>query len=369
MQSALHLSFTTSQFTFNKGYSTEYVIDFGIFDLKQSKTTGNMTQTNKDTGAVKSIRRSHGDYVGDNDNDDNDDGPPTKKAKSEANASKASKKEIKETQLETKDSEDFENSLDVDATLTGRTYLVTGAGEGIGLGFVKNLLARGRRVVAAVLSLADASDVMKLQQAHSDRCFVHEMDVTSEASVIAFVTWLKGLTIGNHGKAIEIDAVINNAGVYFDKSTSLADVHVDLLNKQMQVNAIGPVRVVRALLPFLSKPKKNQTGGPHFPLVLNISSRQGSLQMAKGAMKIYFKSYGYKMSKAAQNMFALVLSLDHPEICVVAVHPGFVITKMTKMKASLSVDSSTNQLISLADKLKLADSGSFLDVSGKPLAW
>mmetsp|Transcript_16679 Transcript_16679/g.36173 ORF Transcript_16679/g.36173 Transcript_16679/m.36173 type:complete len:87 (+) Transcript_16679:646-906(+) len=86
-------------------------------------------------------------------------------------------------------------------------------------------------------------------------------------------------------------------------------------------------------------------------------------------MKIYAKSYGYKMSKAAQNCFTLVLSVDYPSLCCIAVHPGFVQTDMTKFKAALTPEQSSGQVLDLAARLTAEDTGKFMDLTGKPLAW
>ena len=46
-----------------------------------------------------------------------------------------------------------------------------------------------------------------------------------------------------------LDVVINNAGLL--ESTSLANFDFDSMERQFQVNTLGPLRVVKAVLPFL----------------------------------------------------------------------------------------------------------------------
>jgi len=64
------------------------------------------------------------------------------------------------------------------------TWVIVGASRGIGLEFVKQLLARGDRVIATVRDVAKASALWSLAGS-GDRgaCQLLECDVTSETSI------------------------------------------------------------------------------------------------------------------------------------------------------------------------------------------
>jgi hypothetical protein len=66
-----------------------------------------------------------------------------------------------------------------------KTYLIVGASRGIGLEFVRQLLARGDQVIAAVRDPYKANQLWQLS-ASSPRpgaCVIHQCDVTREDSI------------------------------------------------------------------------------------------------------------------------------------------------------------------------------------------
>jgi short chain dehydrogenase len=72
-----------------------------------------------------------------------------------------------------------------------KTYLVVGASRGIGLEFVRQLLARGDQVIAAVRDPYKANELWQLS-ASSPRpgaCVIHECDVTREDSIDVGITY------------------------------------------------------------------------------------------------------------------------------------------------------------------------------------
>lgn len=64
------------------------------------------------------------------------------------------------------------------------TWVIVGASRGIGLEFVRQLLARGDRVIATVRNPAKASQLWALAgEAALGACSLLECDVTSETSI------------------------------------------------------------------------------------------------------------------------------------------------------------------------------------------
>ncbi|MDH5305942.1 MAG: SDR family oxidoreductase [Myxococcales bacterium] len=217
------------------------------------------------------------------------------------------------------------------------TILVTGANRGIGLELCRQLAARGDEVIAACRRSSTALDALGVR-------VLRDVEVTDEASVQALADALAG---------VSLDILVNNAGI-FTRET-LDDLDFDRIRRQLEVNALGPLRVTAALLPNLARGAK---------LAL-ITSRMGSI--ADNTSGAY---YGYRMSKAALNMAGASLARDLRErgVAVVILHPGMVATDMTEHEG-IPVEESAKGLIACIDALTPAESGIFLHENGERLPW
>jgi NAD(P)-dependent dehydrogenase (short-subunit alcohol dehydrogenase family) len=148
--------------------------------------------------------------------------------------------------------------------------------------------------------------------------------------------------------------LINNAGIL--SSEDLADLDFAAIQRQMEVNAYGPLRVSRKLLPNLKSGSK---------LVL-ITSRMGSIgDNTSGGM------YGYRMSKAALNAAGASLARDlaGQGIAVAILHPGAVRTAMTGGHGQVSATDSVRGLLARIDELSLETTGQFRHANGEELPW
>ena len=92
-------------------------------------------------------------------------------------------------------------------------------------------------------------------------------------------------------RGVKLDCLIANAGIL--RGDSLEALDWDSVQEQIEVNALGPLRTVKALLPNLAQGAK---------LAL-ITSRMGSI--ADNSSGGY---YGYRMSKAALNAAGVSLA-------------------------------------------------------------
>jgi NAD(P)-dependent dehydrogenase (short-subunit alcohol dehydrogenase family) len=102
-------------------------------------------------------------------------------------------------------------------------------------------------------------------------------------------------------------------------------------------------------------------------MVLNLSSLNGSIGRWDRTGK-----YSYTASKAALNMITKGLSFELREagIRVVAFHPGWVRTRMTRKEpAPMDPEESVGGMLRVADSLTLEDSGRFLDWRGDEVPW
>lgn len=217
------------------------------------------------------------------------------------------------------------------------TVLVTGANRGIGLELCRQLAARGDQVIAACRKTNEELQQLPVQ-------VVENVDVSSAESAAQLARTLRG---------VKIDNLVNNAGILTNES--LADLDFDRMRRQYEVNALGPLRITKALLDNLHQGSK----------VIVLSSRVGSLEdNSSGGM------YGYRMSKAAVNMAAVNLALDlgQRRIPVMILHPGMVATEMTGGTGVTPADSVTG-LIERIDELTMEETGSFWHAEGYRLPW
>lgn len=117
----------------------------------------------------------------------------------------------------------------MEATVTGKTLLVTGANRGLGRALVDDALARGaKRVYAGT----------RRSFSHPDhRVTPLLLDVTDEAQIQRAV-----------GQVGSLDMLINNAGVaVYDDLSDRA-----VLEQHLAVNLLGPWSVTQAFLPLLT---------------------------------------------------------------------------------------------------------------------
>lgn len=226
--------------------------------------------------------------------------------------------------------------------------VVTGANRGIGLEFARQLLRRGDTVEATARRPDAAAELRALGEEGKGRLRIHPLDVSDDPSVRAFAEAL--------GSA-PVDLLINNAGVGAFGS-ALEDLDVQEVLRLFNVNAVGALRVTRALLPNLRQ-------GQH-KRVANLTSRMGSI-----ADNTSGGSYAYRMSKAALNMATKSMALDLAEegISVVVLHPGWVQTDMGGGGALISPEESVSGMLRIIDRLGREDSGKFFHSNGQLLPW
>lgn len=219
------------------------------------------------------------------------------------------------------------------------TYLVSGANRGIGYEYCQQLHQRGEDVIAVCRSSSDALDQLGVR-------VEKDVDITSHESVTQLADKLQGITL---------NVLINNAGIL--EKVTLDNLDIDSIRKQFEVNAIGPLRLTKALLPNLKAGSK----------VVLMTSRMGSIEDNTSG-----GSYGYRMSKVALSMAGKSLSHDlEPEgIAVAILHPGLVKTRMTGFAQNgITPEDSVKGLLARIDDLNLENTGTFWHSNGEVLPW
>jgi NAD(P)-dependent dehydrogenase (short-subunit alcohol dehydrogenase family) len=218
------------------------------------------------------------------------------------------------------------------------TTLIIGANRGIGLALAQALRARGHEVIGTCRDDAGALPAAGVR-------IERDVDVTSDAAVASLAERLGDVTL---------DWLILNAGIL--RGDQLATLQIDDVRAQLEANAIGPLRVAKALVPRL------RDGGK---LAL-MTSRMGSIgDNSSGGY------YGYRMSKAALNAAGVSLARDlRPRgIAVAILHPGMVRTGMTDGQGQVEPDAAARQLIARIDELTAETSGTFWHANGTVLPW
>ncbi len=133
-------------------------------------------------------------------------------------------------------------------------YAISGASRGIGLEFVRQLLARGDTVEAGVRVPSEAEAAgSSLAREAGHRLRVHSLDVTVPSSVRSFAAAVS---------ETPVDVVINNAGVS-GKWSSLVDLDYEDMGRVMETNAFGPLRLSSALMPGGAAGRHAQDRPPH----------------------------------------------------------------------------------------------------------
>ncbi len=241
--------------------------------------------------------------------------------------------------------------------------LVQGASRGIGLEFVRMLLAGGRfeRVVA---TCRDPDAAEALTAIDDPRLVVVALDVTDEASIRAAAQTVRAL-------AVPIRLLLNVAGVLHDDIAApekkLEDLDADALHHVFAINAIGPALVLKAFRPLLARRGR--------VVVAALSARVGSIGDNRlGGW------YAYRASKAALNQLlhtaAIELGRRNRNAIVIALHPGTTDTGLSQpFQANVPDDQlfpterCCRQLLAVIDGLGEDDSGGFRAWDGAPIAW
>ena len=221
------------------------------------------------------------------------------------------------------------------------TVLITGANRGIGLSLAQQLSARGDAVIGACRASSAALDA-------TGAAVVDGIDMADGQAVARLADRLAGR---------RLDGLWLNAGIFSNESLDALDAAAFArMQRQFEVNALGPLRVVAAVQASLAPGAK----------VGIVTSRMGSI--ADNGSGAY---YGYRASKAAVNAIGRSLALDLAPrgIAVCLLHPGRVATDMLGGQGDIGPDEAAANLIARLDALTLEDSGSFLHANGTALPW
>lgn len=226
------------------------------------------------------------------------------------------------------------------------TILITGTNKGVGLELTKIYAARGDTVYAACRDPAGASALAEVL----GEVVILPLVVGDSGSVTAMAEQLAGVTI---------DIVINNAGMKgpeFEEQNTYA-MDFDGWAETFNVNSMGPVRVMQALMPNLKQAEAAK--------VVTITSQMGALSLDMPA------AHAYCASKAAVNKFMRLASIDLKKdgVAVGLIHPGWVQTDMGGPRADLTPQESAEGIVAVVDQLSMDSTGGFWKWNGETHDW
>jgi NAD(P)-dependent dehydrogenase (short-subunit alcohol dehydrogenase family) len=235
--------------------------------------------------------------------------------------------------------------------------LVTGGSRGLGFETASQLGRLGYSLIIASRNrtLLDMAARTLANEGHEALC--HVLDQANGRSVANFAAWAR-----KQNRAI--DAFINCAGVLLesenaytgDRASATSVLHAEEKSvlETIEINAIGPWRLMRALAGLLARNGR----------VVNVSSGMGSIsEMGPG----YF---GYRVSKAGLNVLTRTLAyeLKPRGIMVNSVCPGWVKTDMGGPGATRDLSHGAGGIVWAATLPPGGPTGGFFR-DGKPIAW
>jgi NAD(P)-dependent dehydrogenase (short-subunit alcohol dehydrogenase family) len=223
--------------------------------------------------------------------------------------------------------------------------LVTGASRGLGLALCEALAARGDEVVAVCRRPSFDLDALGVEIAAG-------IDVGTDDAI----EQLRALA--DH----PLDLVIANAGVNETYAAAIGDLEPATVAKEFEVNALGAVRTVQGLLPALA---------PGSKIVLITGGGRASVWKAPN-----LGNYGYRMSKAALNVFGVLLAeeLRPLEIPLLVLSPGAMDTDMHRAVLAIgrgnpdpgvSGREAARDVVARIDELDMGGTGELLHRSGR----
>lgn len=227
--------------------------------------------------------------------------------------------------------------------------MVTGANRGLGLEIARQLSNNALHVVMTARSSQALDAALASIRATGGQVSGVVLDVCDADAGARLATQLRQ----QFGR---VDVLVNNAGVSLDRNVAALDVSVELVQRTMDVNVYGALRMSQALIPLMREHSYGR--------VVNLSSELGSLQ-TMGAERL-----AYRMSKVSLNAMTRVLAAElvGSGVLVNAMCPGWVHTDMGGTQAPRSVEQGADTAVWLATLPPAGPTGGFFQ-DRLPHAW
>ncbi|XP_061653252.1 dehydrogenase/reductase SDR family member 12-like isoform X2 [Phyllopteryx taeniolatus] len=203
---------------------------------------------------------------------------------------------------------------DLDVSVVGRSFMITGANSGIGRATAMAIAKKGGRVhmVCRNKDKAEEAKVEIINESGNTEVYIHILDLSESRKVWEFAEAFKKQYTSLH-------VLINNAGCMIHKR----EVNAELLEKNFAINTMGMYLLTESLIPLLQKSRH--------PRVITVSSggmlvqklQIDDLQSEKG----YFDGLMvYAQNKRQQVVVTEQWAREYPDIHFSVMHPGWVDT-------------------------------------------
>jgi NAD(P)-dependent dehydrogenase (short-subunit alcohol dehydrogenase family) len=199
-----------------------------------------------------------------------------------------------------------------------KVILITGSNKGIGYEIAKQCGKLGFYVIIS------GRDETRLKTALEN---LHEQKINADSLLmdVSSLESIKNATKQFTLKKLQIDVLVNNAGIIIKGDNQLVDNDKNILDQTITTNSYGPLFVTKSFLPFIKSPGR----------ILMISSGGGVLNGEVAGW-----SPAYCVSKTLLNAITKQLAheLKNKNISVNAVCPGWVRTDLGGAGATRSVE-------------------------------
>jgi len=186
-------------------------------------------------------------------------------------------------------------------TTEKKTWIITGAGRGLGVDIAEAALAAGHDVVATGRN----PDAVSAALGDADNLLVAKLDVTSSDDATAAVE----TALDRFGS---VDVLVNNAASFY--AGYFEELTPEQMERQITTSLVGPMNVTRAVLPLMRKQRSGH--------VVTISSSAGFAGFEYGT--------AYAASKFGVDgwMESLAPEIEPFGIHTTVVNPGFFRTEL-----------------------------------------
>ncbi|KAF3399148.1 hypothetical protein DPV78_006603 [Talaromyces pinophilus] len=253
--------------------------------------------------------------------------------------------------------------------------IITGANRGIGKGILELYLQKPNHTIIAANrdpSHPTSKALNDLPKADGTSLHVVKIDATSPTDPADAVKELEIKGIDH------IDILIANAGIALG-FPKVEEVQVDYIQKHVDVNIYGFIRLYQAFLPVLKKAKN--------PRWVTIGSSAAFLTRFSGELVILItvdsnylpiRNAAYAPTKLVQHWYTKAISVEAPWLTAFPVDPGWVQTELGNRgadavgveKADITVEESTTGIVKVIDaSTRETHSGKLFKYDGNELPW
>ena len=228
-------------------------------------------------------------------------------------------------------------------SVSGKTFLITGASSGIGLSLTKSLLSKNK--IVGLYNL----NKLNLDKIQSNNLITVKCDLSDYSD------------FENLNKIIsqeKIDIIINCAGTFGSNNQSIENIDFNNLINAFKINSISIIKILQLM------EKNNLTR--HLSKIINISSDGGSIELNNQG-----NAYIYRLTKSALNSISKNLSVDlhkRYKTEVVTIDPGNVKTGMNT-NGYLDAEKCSEYILNLVFDKKNDINGKFLNLKKKEIPW